>query len=235
MVENARPRIAILGRIAESTSVTRHGGLVTALRLAEAVWAAGGEPVTFLPVPESDWDSRLQGINGILLPGGGDLNPHRYGEEPTTAEIYGVVDLQDETDLSLFNWAVQKQLPLLAICRGHQVVNVAMNGNLVQDMASPHRHLVHPVRVQNPELLGLETTESDGAALVTASCYHHQAVKDLAAGLTPIATSEDGVVEATAISEQVWQRTVQWHPEDNFDSQPQNLRIFEAFVEACRV
>jgi putative glutamine amidotransferase len=234
MAELERPRIAILGRIAEATSVTRHGGLVTALRLAQAVWEAGGEPVTLLPVADSDWATRLRDIDGILLPGGGDLNPERYGQKPTTDEIYGVVDLQDETDISLFKYAVERSIPLLAICRGQQVVNVALNGDLEQDMTAPHRHHVHQVRVDKPELLGLTPTEPDGSATVTASCYHHQAVRHLAPGLTTIAKSSDGVVEATVISEKVWQRTVQWHPEDNFDSHTENLAIFKAFVDAAR-
>jgi len=234
MTETARPRIAILGRIAEATSVTRHAGLVTALRLAQAVWQAGGEPITLLPVANSDWQTRLKGIDGVLLPGGGDLNPETYGQEPATDQIYGVVDLQDQTDISLFNYAIEQGLPLLAICRGHQVVNVAMHGDLVQDMDQPHRHHVHQVRVDQPHLLGLAATHPDGSATVTASCYHHQAVEHLAPGLKAIAQSIDGVVEATVISEKVWQRTVQWHPEDNFDTHAENLQIFEAFVNACR-
>jgi putative glutamine amidotransferase len=95
MPELRRPRIAILGRFAESTSVTRYAAVVNARRLLDLVWAAGGEPLTLLPVSKSDWAERLQGIDGVLMPGGSDINPKRYGEAPSSDHIYGVDDLQD--------------------------------------------------------------------------------------------------------------------------------------------
>jgi len=220
----ARPRIAILGRIAESTSVTRYDGIVTALRLAQAVWEAGGEPLTFLPVADVDLGERLAGIDGILMPGGGDVNPNRYGQEPTTDRIYGVVDLQDETDIQIFEHAVANGIPLLAICRGFQIINVARGGTLVQDMAAPHTHHVEKVTVTEPELLGLDSSQ------VAASCYHHQCVDALGSGLEVIATAAAGHVEAFRVDAPAWTLGVQWHPEDNFDTERENLAIFEKLV-----
>ena len=133
----SRPRIAILGRIADHTSVTRHSAIVTAERLARAVWAAGGEPITLLPVADSDWSARLAGICGVLMPGGGDLNPALYGQSQTTEHIYGAHDLQDEVDLSLYRYAKSAGLPILAICRGFQLLDVAEGGTLVQHMDEP--------------------------------------------------------------------------------------------------
>jgi len=219
-----RPRIAILGRIAESTSVTRHDGLVTALRLAKAVWEAGGEPLTFLPVAGTDLSERLAGIDGILMPGGGDVNPNRYGQEPTTDRIYGVVDVQDATDIEIFNFAVENGIPLLAICRGFQVINVAQGGTLVQDMTIPHKHHLETIHVTEPELLGLEGGD------VLASCYHHQCVDKLGDGLEVIARAAAGHVEAFRVDAPAWTMGVQWHPEDNFETQRQNLAIFERLV-----
>ena len=106
MTQSVRPRIAILGRFAENTSATRREAIVTALRLAEAVYTAGGEPMTLLPVSDSNWDERLAGFQGVLLPGGGDVNPRTYGQESTSEEIYGVDDLQDAADISLAKWAI---------------------------------------------------------------------------------------------------------------------------------
>ena len=220
----ARPRIAILGRLAESTSVTRYDGIVTALRLAQAVWEAGGEPVTFLPVAGADLSERLTGIDGVLMPGGGDVNPARYGQEPTTDRIYGVVDVQDQTDIEIFEYAVANALPLLAICRGFQIINVARGGTLVQDMAAPHTHHVESITVLEPELLGLEGNQ------VLASCYHHQCVDALGNGLEVVARAEAGHVEAFRIDSAAWAMGVQWHSEDNFDTQRQNLAIFEKLV-----
>ena len=219
-----RPRIAILGRLAESTSVTRYDGVVTALRLAQAVWEAGGEPLTYLPVAGADLQERLAGIDGILMPGGGDVNPERYGQEPTTDRIYGVVDLQDSTDIQIFEYAVANGLPLLAICRGFQIINVARGGSLVQDMAAPHTHHVETITVTEPALLGLDGTD------VAASCYHHQCVDALGQGLEVIARAEAGHVEAFRVDAPAWTMGVQWHPEDNFDTERPNLAIFEKLV-----
>lgn len=219
-----RPRIAILGRIAESTSVTRHDGLVTALRLAQAVWEAGGEPLTMLPVAGTNLSERLAGIDGILMPGGGDVNPNRYGQEPTTDRIYGVVDVQDQTDIDIFNYAVANGLPLLAICRGFQIINVARGGTLVQDMPAPHKHHIETIHVTEPALLGLDSTD------VLASCYHHQCVDQLGEGLEVIAHAAAGHVEAFRVDSPAWTMGVQWHPEDNYNEQRQNLAIFEKLV-----
>lgn len=220
----SRPRIAILSRLAESTSVTRHEAAVTALRLAQAVWAAGGEPISFLPVAGADLSERLAGIHGVLMPGGGDVNPLRYGQKAGTDAIYGVNDLQDETDIQIFEYAKAAGLPLLAICRGLQVVNVAQGGTLVQDMAHPHRNYVHQVMVTEPSVLGMSVP------VANASCYHHQCIDALGAGLTVLATAHSGNVEAFLVEAKAWTVGLQWHPEDNYLEHPENLSIFEKLV-----
>lgn len=230
MPKTVRPRIAILGRFADETSVTRYAGVVNARRLLELVWAAGGEPLTLLPVSGSNWTERLESFDGVLMPGGSDLNPHTYGEVAATDEIYGVDDLQDEADLSLVKYVLSNGLPLLTICRGTQVANVALGGSLLQHMNIPHRHHLSPVTVdENAAQLGLT------GAVVSASCYHHQILKDLGAGVIPIARAAEGHVEAvrydTAIN---WAFGVQWHPEDNFEQDESQLNIAKAFVDACR-
>ena len=225
----SRPRIAILGRIAESTSVTRYDGIVTAQRLAEAVWAAGGEPLTFLPVAGADLSERLAGIHGVLMPGGGDINPKRYGQSPSTDRIYGVVEDQDQTDLEIFEYATAHGLPLLGICRGFQIINVARGGTLVQDMSAPHTHHVERVAIMKPNVLGLTNPT------VEASCYHHQCVDQLGSGLEVIGRAAAGHVEAFAIEAKAWAAAVQWHPEDNYDSAAENLEIFKKLVAEARL
>ena len=220
----SRPRIAILSRLAESTSVTRHEAAVTALRLAQAVWAAGGEPISFLPAANSNLAERLEGIHGVLMPGGGDVNPSRYGQEPTTAAIYGVNDLQDQTDLEIYEYAKRVGLPLLAICRGLQVVNVAQGGTLVQDMPNRHQNFVHKITVNDPSVLGMNVP------VAMASCFHHQCIDELGAGLTVLATAEAGHVEAFQVEAKAWTIGLQCHPEDNYLEFPENLSIFEKFV-----
>ena len=143
------PRIAIVARFAESTSATRYEAIVTARRLAEGVWAAGGEPLTFLAVPNSDWTERLDGIDGVLMPGGADVDPRNYGQEPVSNELYGIDSTQDEVDISLIRHVLSVGLPMLAICRGMQITNVALGGTLTQHMDSPHLYHVAPVTLES--------------------------------------------------------------------------------------
>lgn len=223
-----RPRIAIVARFAESTSATRYEAIVTARRLAEGVWAAGGEPLTFLAVPGSDWTERLNGINGVLMPGGADVDPRNYGQEPISDELYGMDMMQDEVDISLIRHVLSVGLPMLAICRGMQITNVALGGTLTQHMDSPHLHHVASVTVDShASELGL--TDST----LEASCYHHQAIDKIAAGLTVIARASEGHVEAVKIDSTGWAFGVQWHPEDNYDAERGQLEIFERFVRAA--
>jgi putative glutamine amidotransferase len=223
-----RPRIAIVARFAESTSATRFEAIVTARRLAEAVWAAGGEPLSFLAVEGSDWAQRLEGIDGVLMPGGADIDPRNYGQEPASEELYGIDPMQDTVDISLIRHVLSRGMPMLAICRGMQITNVALGGTLVQHMTNPHLHHVAPVTVESDaEELGLSATTLD------ASCYHHQAIDRVADGLTVIARAAEGHVEAVKIESAGWAFGVQWHPEDNYDTERGQLEIFERFVRAA--
>ena len=221
----SRPRIAILARFAESTSATRYAAIVTARRLAEGVWAAGGEPLSMLAVSGSDWADRLRGIDGILMPGGADINPLTYGQEISSEHVYDVDDLADDADISLVRYALDKGIPVLAICRGLQITNVALGGTLIQHMEQPHQHHVAPVTVEKyVDELGLSS------ATVEASCYHHQMIDQVAPGLEVIGRSTEGFVEAVKIDAPAWAFGVQWHPEDNFDTNAPQLDLFKRFV-----
>ena len=221
----SRPRIAILARFAESTSATRYAAIVTARRLAEGIWAAGGEPLSMLAVSGSDWADRLRGIDGVLMPGGADINPLTYGQEISSEHVYDVDDLADDADISLVRYALDKGIPVLAICRGLQITNVALGGTLIQHMEQPHQHHVAPVTVEKyVDELGLSS------ATVEASCYHHQMIDQVAPGLEVIGRSTEGFVEAVKIDAPAWAFGVQWHPEDNFDTNAPQLDLFKRFV-----
>jgi putative glutamine amidotransferase len=197
--------------------------------LAEAVWQAGGEPLTMLPVADSDWASRMDGIDGVLMPGGADLNPRLYGQEPESDELYGIDDLQDSADLSLTKWALEQKLPFLAICRGLQVVNVAYGGTLVQHMEQDHRHVISEIKMDSDvDRLGLSSN------VLRSSCYHHQAIDRLGDGLRVIARADLGHVEAFAIDNGAWSYAVQWHPEDNAAQDAQQAELFARFIDECR-
>ena len=225
-----RPRIAVLGRFAARVDVLRHPGVVISRPLAETIWRAGGEPLTLLPVDSPDgldWAERLRGVDGILMPGGGDIDPACFGATEVHPEVYGVDATQDATDISLIRWATERDFPMLAICRGFQVLNVALGGTLEQHFEVPHRHQVHEVAVTDShDLIGV----TSGA--VRVSCHHHQRVAELAAPLRAVAHAGDGTVEAAVAGPNLV--AVQWHPEDIAAQDRAQQSIMDAFIERVR-
>ncbi len=238
-----RPLVLIPARFSASASALRYRAEVSAAKLVEAVYDAGGEPLVLHPeVPDGISDDDLDALvrdriwmaDGVLLPGGGDLAAHWAGQDSHETQ-YDVDEVQDAFDLSLARVAVEDRIPLLAICRGTQVVNVARGGDLVQDLAetvgSDHRHLVHQIDVLEASPL----RQVLPGERMTISCYHHQGLGVLGDGLRASAYAEDGTIEAVALDDHDgWYLGVQWHPEDTAATDPQQAGVFEAFVEAAR-
>ena len=224
-----RTRIAILGRFAHSVSCLRHPGVVVSRPILESLWRAGAEPLMLLPIDEPagmDWSSRLAGFDGILMPGGADLNPTRYTDEPVDPHVYDVDDVQDAADISLIQWARHHEFPLLAVCRGLQVLNVAMGGTLEQHFDPPHQHLCHDVAITTAhDLIGIAKESAN------VSCHHHQRVARVADGLTVVARAADGTVEAVVGTHEPNIVAVQWHPEDTSAADPVQQQVFDAFVQ----
>lgn len=238
-----RPIIVIPARFSESASALRHGADVSATKLVQAVWDAGGEPLVLHPVvPDGVVGDELDGLvrariaiaDGVLLPGGGDLAAHWSGQESHETQ-YDVDETQDAFDLALARVAIEDRVPLLAICRGAQVVNVARGGTLVQDLTetlgADHRHVVHQIQlVPDSPLRSVVSGEQ-----MTISCYHHQGIERLGAGLRASAYADDGTIEAVALGGHGgWYLGVQWHPEDTAEGDPQQAGFFEAHVQAAR-
>ena len=222
---DSRPKIAILGRLHSVTPTIPISTLVTPRLLAESIWNAGGEPITLLPTQDTDWATRLAGYQGVLLPGGADINPALYGQEISSDEVYGVDDLQDSADLSLARWALRAGVPFLAICRGFQMVNVAMGGTLVQHMVPDHRSASEEIFIESDvERLGLTSNR------LVSSCYHHQSLDRLGEGLRVIARAGLGHAEAFAIDNGAWAYAVQWHPEHTAATDAHQAEIFTKFV-----
>jgi putative glutamine amidotransferase len=228
--------IAVPARFSATASALRYAAEVNARALIEAVWRAGGEPASMHPSDpaETDVAARLARFDGVLLPGGGDLAPQRYGATDTHDSVYDIDDLQDTFDLEVARRALDLGLPLLAICRGLQVVNVALGGTLEQDMGGPgqeHRHVVHPVVIRTGTLL----EQATGAEKTEASCYHHQRVQYPGAGLAVTAHAADGTVEGLERpGVHGWFTAVQWHPEDTAHEDPAQQGLFDALVRAAR-
>jgi putative glutamine amidotransferase len=242
-VAGRRPVVLVPARFSAGATALRYRAEVTAAALVEAVYAAGAEPLVLHPaVPPGAGPDELDALvrervwlaDGILLPGGGDLAAHWSGQRPHGSQ-YDVDEVQDAFDLALARVALEDGLPLLAVCRGAQVVNVARGGDLVQDMTetlgADHRHRVQEVTLL-PDSPLREVVPADR---MTISCYHHQGLGRLGEGLRATAFAEDGTVEATALAgHRGWFLGVQWHPEDTAASDPQQAGVFEAFVRAAR-
>jgi putative glutamine amidotransferase len=234
-----RPLIAVPARFSATASALRYAAEVNARALVEAVWRAGGEPATIHPhAPGGTADpaevaARLARFDGLLLPGGGDLAPRRYGAAEAHESVYDVDDEQDGFDLELARQALVSGLPTLAVCRGLQAVNVALGGTLQQDMGGPdggHRHLLHPVEAVPGSVL----EQLVGPGTIEASCYHHQRVDRLGRGLAVSARAADGTVEALELADPAgWFTAVQWHPEDTARRDPVQQGLFDALVKAA--
>jgi putative glutamine amidotransferase len=185
-----------------------------------------------------------QQLDGLLLPGGEDIDPARYGED--RHERCGLVSPErDNMELALARWAVKDGMPLLAICRGIQVLNVALGGSLYQDIAAqlsgaerhdwypgyPRDRLSHEVAV-TPQAR-LAAILSDLSPRVNS--LHHQALKEVPPALTVVARAPDGVVEAIEITDHPFALGVQWHPEELADGDARAQRLFDALVEATQL
>jgi putative glutamine amidotransferase len=177
-----------------------------------------------MAAPDSNWEQRLRDYQGVLLAGGGDINPARYGQTPDES-VYDVDDLQDDSDFGMTEYVLQQGIPTLAVCRGLHVVNVVRGGTLIQDMPANHRHVVQEVKVSDYESFGF-TTE-----LVETSCYHHQAIDKIGTGIEVLGRGPDGTIEAVGIESTGWARGVQWHPEDSAKSDPNQHGLFARLVK----
>jgi putative glutamine amidotransferase len=217
------------------------GQLVTYL---EALQAAGGLPV-LIPETLSNADA-LQlyaHLDGLVLPAGGDLDPHAYGAAPHPAT--NTIDPErDRVELYLTRQALAGHKPFFGICRGAQVMNVALGGTLYQDVPSevpnalahyfrapeyPRDHLGHAVQVEEDSLLA----RCLGTPLVEVNSRHHQAARLVAPGLQIVARAPDGVIEALELPTHPFALGVQWHPE-NLTAHAPMRALFERFVEAAR-
>jgi putative glutamine amidotransferase len=172
----------------------------------------------------------LDGLEGIVLSGGSDVNPLRY-EQPPHSETDAPDDPRDEREIAAVLAAVQNSVPLLAICRGLQLMNVALGGTLNQHIHGHDRRGVpdaHSTRVEPSSLLADIVTAPD----YSVNSRHHQAAERMGHGLVVTARSGDGVIEAVEIPACPFALGVQWHPEDRVETHEGDRRLFEAFARA---
>ena len=209
----------------------------------EAVKRSGGEAVE-LDYRRDDPARVVESADGLMLTGGGDVNPALYGEAPHPT-FQPSEDGRDEYEIALVRTALEHSVPLFAICRGMQVLNVALGGTLIQDIpsmvngaanhsiAEPRYHLAHEVWVAKGSRLATLMAEKLDGDICQVNSRHHQAVKAVAPGWDVTGTAPDGVIEAIEQPGDVFRMAVQWHPE-NFWRTGEFRPLFEAFVDAAR-
>jgi putative glutamine amidotransferase len=196
--------------------------------------------------PESDpLPAALDGCDGVLLTGGVDVDPREYGE-PDRHPTVEVDPARDDYELTLARLAMERELPLFAICRGVQVLNVAAGGTLVQDLPSAHpsalahsitepkNQIAHDVQISaNTRLAELLASRAGADDVLPVNSRHHQSVKDAAPGFVVSATATDGVIEAIEKPGESFCLGVQWHPE-NFSQTGEFAGLFQGLVDAAK-
>jgi anthranilate synthase component 2/putative glutamine amidotransferase len=198
---------------------------------ADAVAEAGGEPVL---LPTGALTAEVVGrLDGLIVAGGADVDPARYGQVagPHTTVVRPE---RDESELDALQAALDRDLPLLAICRGMQLLNVALGGDLVQHLPDVENTGVHDPGAGRYQRRDVRTQPGSAVGrllgpTVPVACHHHQALARIAPELTASAWAEDGVVEAVEAADRRFCLAVQWHPEEGEDR-----RLFAAHVDAAR-
>jgi len=206
-----------------------------AIPYEQALRAVGVEPVPITPENPRE----LDGLDGLIVTGGTDLDPALYGQ-PRQAETEDPDRPRDELELRLIREALDRDLPLLGICRGCQLLNVLHGGTLVQHLAESETHRVrpgdsslrgepvHPVRVEP----GTRLASILGAVEHGVNSRHHQAVDRIGPGLVVSARAPDGVIEGLERPDKRFAVGVQWHPEDSATTDRVNIQLFDAFARA---
>jgi len=210
---------------------------------AKAIVEAGGLPVVIpCDLDEQTLRAIYERVDAVLLPGGGDVDPQFYGARQH-AKTALILRERDTAEIQIAKWAVADDLPILGICRGHQVFNVAFGGVLLQDIPSEiettYSHdiemgmsratLLHDIKIDpNSKLAKILKTEQ-----ISVNSLHHQAVMKPASNVKITAYAPDGIIEASEMPDKRFALTVQWHPED-LQNMTQMRDLFKAFVDAAR-
>ncbi|HBV98106.1 MAG: peptidase C26 [Peptococcaceae bacterium BICA1-7] len=210
----------------------------------EAVEAGGGIPI---PLAYSQCEDDLKRIcaslNGLVLSGGGDVDPHFFGEEPISA-VGEICPGRDKFEISLARQALAANIPILGICRGMQVLNIAAGGDIYQDIANqlgerlikhsqmaPRWHPTHEITVAGETLLSSILRPG----VIRVNSFHHQAVRNPAPGFIISARSPDGVAEAIESRDSSFTLGVQCHPETLWKREPAFLTLFERLSQSARM
>lgn len=238
------PVIGITSQMRDvTTSYGAQPATTVTLTYTNAVTAAGGIPVVFPILDPEAIPPLMARIDGVVLTGGGDVEPAAYNGEGHEA-VYGVDPARDRSELAVARYAAEHRLPTLAICRGIQVLNVALGGTLVADIPTQvdggFEHFVSgngaAMQAHQDVTLdeGCRLAGLFGTTSLKVNSLHHQAILQPAPGLRPVAWSHDGVVEAVEPEDLTWPLlAVQWHPENLVSTEPAARTLFSELITAA--
>jgi putative glutamine amidotransferase len=207
---------------------------------SEAIMGAGAVPV-LIPNLEAAAEDLLNRLDGLLFSGGYDLCPGLYGEDVLNGTVE-IDERRDRAEMPTLRAALSGNLPILAICRGVQTLNVALGGSLYQDIPTqrpseichrqeaPRREATHTIAIEE----GSRLAEAVGDTQMAVNSFHHQALKQIGKGLSVVAVAPDGVIEAVEGPQGRFLLGVQFHPEEMVGVSAQARAIFAAFVDAAR-
>jgi putative glutamine amidotransferase len=233
MADVSSPLVVIVGRLSPEAKGVRGEVFAAGRGYFHGVVRAGGTPVLLPPIPEAldRIGHLLDRADAVVMHGGGDIDPRHYGQELAADEVYGIVPEHDEVELAVAREAIERDLPMLAICRGMQVVNVALGGTLVQHIGNErHWMQLHPVDVEADSHMAaaIGTTRFEACHSV-----HHQALDALGEGLRVVGRAPDGTLEAVEHTSARWLVAPQWHPEDTAATDPQQQALFDTLLAHC--
>ena len=211
---------------------------------SQAVLEAGGLPI-ILPPQDGTIEQILELVDGLIFSGGADIDPERYGESEVHPTTYDISAERDRFEIDLLNAAVEQDLPVLCICRGIQVLNVALGGSLIQHIddavETPLPHRQHEVGIMGTEsshdvvfIEGSLSAEVFESETVPVNSLHHQSLATPADRVLVEGISSDGVIEAVSVPGCRFVLGLQWHPELLFKTMPEQLKPFTALVEAAK-
>lgn len=249
MMASYRPLVAVVAYHLGDDRVARwrHGGYAVPAPYIDSLRRAGARTAILSPGDDGEAEELLEPFDGLLLVGGGDVDPARYGAEPDAAHNYGVEPDRDALEIGLLRTADRWELPTLCVCRGMQVLNVAFGGTLHQHLPEVPGMLAHGVPALDSQSLHdvrldprSRTWATPKATIIACSSHHHQGVDRVGEGLRATGWSADGLVEAiereVADPESLhWMVGIQWHPEDTAHDDPAQQSWFDVLANLARI
>ena len=225
-----KPLVVIVGRKSDEAKGVRGKPFAAGQEYFLAVERAGGIPLMLPPIPGlvDDVAELLRRTDAVVFHGGGDIDPRRYGQEATEESLYGILEDHDAMELAMVRAAIDADKPVLAICRGMQVLNVALGGTLRQDIGTESHWKQFTANELEPgsrlaKAMGTESPQR-------CHCVHHQSLDRVAEGLHIVSRDRDGLVHGVELDGARWIVATQWHPEDSAADDPQQQGLFDELI-----